>query len=101
MINSNKLENSSLFFHYSSSQNKSSKVFPNSLHIARQRFNEGLYFPASIKLIVCLVTLILSASSSCVKSFSTLAIFILIFFMLITYILFVGFFAFIISEIVN
>ena len=49
------------------------------------KFNEGLYFPASINPIVFLETPTILANSSCDKSFSTLASFKLIFFKEFTY----------------
>lgn len=61
-------------------QNSSSNVLFNALQISMHRLMLGLYFPASINPMVCLATPIFSASCSCVKSHSTRAIFIRLFF---------------------
>ncbi|OAB44430.1 hypothetical protein PGLA_07185 [Paenibacillus glacialis] len=63
-----------------SSQNKSFKVIDNALHIATHKLKLGLYLPSSINPMVCLDTPTRWASSSCDKSFVTLASFNLIFF---------------------
>ena len=69
------IDNNKIYFSSSSSQNNWSKVLPKHLQMDWQRERLGLYFPASIKPIVCLVTPTASAKSPCVISSSTRASF--------------------------